>query len=115
MRTTAGIILMVFGAILLAGFVPLLIFSGYGPYIIPKCLFFVVSAVVIFCGGVFCLWAEAWQLCFSSALLMVVIMTIWLLTGLFSAKWLSGLLTSASILPIIFICLRKSEWWQSQG
>jgi hypothetical protein len=110
MAKAAGIILIAFGAMLLGVYIPYLIISGHGPYMFFIGLFFVGPAVFIVSGGALCLWTEYWKVCFSSALLMVVIMAVWLLTGLFSARWVGGLLTSVSILPIIFICLRKSEW-----
>jgi hypothetical protein len=122
MRKAAGIILIIYGAISLFFFIPVLLMHLHLPSDPVLNIFFIISNAFIVTGGVFCLKRKYWKLCFASTLLTVLLMIYWIygLTGfrfpppasIFPAlDWCLLLLTIiAGALPIIFVCLRKSEW-----
>ena len=132
MRKAAGIILIIYGAVSL---------FFYGPFLLTHLNLFdddpifsvfptllMISAPFIVTGGVFCLTRKYWELCFASALIAVFMMIYWIygMTGfrfpppdflLFPALrwWIIWPLIITGALPLIFICLRKSEWSESQA
>ena len=57
-------------------------------------------------GGIDTLKGRHWKLCFSSSLLL----TLLLVLSLFSFPGAIIFLFPGGILPIVFICLRKREW-----
>lgn len=117
MRKAAGILMIIVSVCLLLTFMPMIV-SGIYAYNLLFSLFviFVIgSSVFVVTGGVFCLKTKNWVLCLISALLLLVIMTMWLLMPIPPKRWAAWLFTSASILPIVFICLRKREWQEIQA
>ena len=124
MRIAAGILMIIAGIALLVNFVPLLIEYGVGTYDLPfSNLAMVISASLIVTGGVFCLRRKCWKVCFASSLLLLVLsgLLIFVLAVLCSLGneytppgW-SWFPIPVGILPIIFVCLRRREWSESQA
>jgi len=124
MRKAAGIILIIYGAVSLFFFVPVLLTHLHLLQSTDHVLniLFIISNAFIVTGGVFCLKRKYWKLCFASALIAVLMMIYWIygLTGfrfpppasiLPALDWCLLLLTIiAGALPLIFVCLRKREW-----
>jgi len=120
MRKAAGILMILFGVATIGIFIlnlmeyPLDVFA-YAPNII------VIELIVLFItGGVFCLKKKYWALCFTSSL----ILHLWVLLSFpfefFPYDWLISFplfayLSPVSILPLIFIWLRKREWSESKA
>lgn len=87
-----------------------------------------VSAIFVITGGVFCLERNYWRICLASASLLFVLSALAL--SFFAVLWsypypevpgalvyyppIWPLLMVAGIPPLIFVCLRKSEWSESQ-
>jgi hypothetical protein len=124
MRIAAGTLMIVVGIALLVNFVPLLIEDGIATYDLPFFnLVMVISALFSVTGGVFCLKRKYWGVCFASALLLFVLtaLLIFILSVLCSLGneytppgW-SWFPIPVGILPIIFVCLRRREWQESQA
>ena len=112
MRIAAGILLIVLGMVLLISFVPVLI--DYGGYDLGFDLFVIIASVFIVTGGVFCLMRKVWGLCFASALVAILFMIIWLMGSRLAETWLTWLISIVGTLPIIFVCVRRREWQESQ-
>ncbi len=112
MRITAGILLIVLGMVLLISFVYVLI--DYGGYDLAIDLFAIIASVFIVTGGVFCLMRKVWGLCFASALVVILFMLFWLIGSRLAETWLTWLISIVGTLPIIFVCVRKREWQESQ-
>ena len=121
MRKAAGIMLIIYGAVLLYVTIGGLISEARhirDPVftILFMVIFFafIVTGAFIIIGGVFCLKRKYWKLCFASALLAVLMMIFWW-PGIFgflpraSAWWVWSSII-AGILPLIFVCIRKREW-----
>ena len=117
MRKAAGILLIIFGVGTIGTSIyglrefsfGLDVFS-YGDYIITTELL-----VLFITGGVFCLKRKHWVLCLTSS----IFLHFWVmvpLADLFPRSWLNSLpawfpyLSPVTILPFIFIWLRKREW-----
>jgi hypothetical protein len=130
MRKAAGIMLIIYGAVLMYVTVGDLIsdFRHIREPVFTILLLviffaFIVTVAFIVTGGVFCLKRKYWKLCFASALLAVFVMIYWI-SGMarlrpplyslplppFLAWYLSILIIIAGALPIIFVCIRKREW-----
>jgi len=113
MRKAAGTLMIILGMVLLITFVQVL--SGYGSYDLAIDVFFVIAGVFIVTGGVFCLMRKVWGLCFASALVAIFIMILYLTGSRFALPWLTWLISIMGTLPIIFVCVRKREWQESQA
>jgi hypothetical protein len=109
MRKAAGIMLISCGALSLFVyvFVRLTHLHIYAFDIYD--IFFMIPAAFIVAGGVFCLKRKYWKLCFASALLAVLMMIFWFF-GFPPSDWWFWFFIITGTLPIIFVCLRKSEW-----
>jgi len=126
MRIAAGIILIIYGVVSLVIYVFVLLIMQLHLYLYvfdpSHILFilFIISKAFIVTGGVFCLMRKVWGLCFASALLSVSI-NIYEIAGLSflplpSDLWIWwSLIIITGALPIIFICIRKREWSESQA
>ena len=124
LRIAAGILMIIVGIALLVNFIPLLIQYGFGTFDLPfSNLVTVISALFSVTGGVFCLKRKYWAVCFASALLLLVLtaLLIFILSILCSLGneytppgW-SWFPIPVGILPIIFVCLRKREWSESEA
>jgi len=121
MRKAAGIILIIYGSVSLYTDVMALIthFRHIRDPVLT--IFFMIFSAFIITGGVFCLKRKYWKLCFASALLAVLIMIGWIywLTRSIvfphsSLAWCLLLLIITGALPVIFVCIRKREWSESQ-
>ena len=132
MRIAAGILMILYGAGTLLVYVGVLIthvsifdFDTFA--ISPFTILFMVTAVFIVTGGVFCLTRKYWKLCFASALLAVLMM-IFLMPGIVwspgivsqpkvgplgGAWWWIWSLIITGALPIIFVCIKKRDWSES--
>jgi len=122
MRKATGIMLIIYGAGTLFVYVGILITHMHIPSDPVLNILFMIPAAFIVTGGVFCLIRKYWKLCFASALLAVLMM-IFLMPGIFwspgfslsaSAWWMWSLIITGA-LPIIFVCIRKREWSESQA
>lgn len=113
MRISAGILMLILGITLLLSFVLVLIATGIPAYALSIDLFMILSAAFLVTGGVFCLKRRYWKVCFSSALLAVIIMILFLTGPLHTPTWLTWFVIITGILPIVFVCLRKAEWQKS--
>ena len=121
MRKAAGILLIIFGVVAIS--LSIVNVSGlinhhieYIQPTLPDYLYIIIGTLAVFLitGGVFCLKRKHWRLCFTSSLLLHVFMTLLI----FIFRWTFFLwlwLIPVWILPLIFICLRKSEWSESQA
>jgi hypothetical protein len=123
MRIAAGIILIIYGVVSLVIYVFVLHVMQLHLYLFfdpSRILLFIISKAFIVTGGVFCLMRKVWGLCFASALLSVSI-NIYEIAGLSflplpSDLWIWwSLIIITGALPIIFICIRKREWSESQA
>ena len=125
MRKAAGIILIILGVAALSLFivnVSGLITNPYEDFMQtpPDYVFIIIATLAVFfiVGGVFCLKKRNWRLCFTSSLFLHFFMTVLIFSNLFFFSWMLPLwlsLIPVWILPLIFICLRKSEWSESQA
>ena len=126
MRKAAGILLIIFGVAAIS--LSIVNVSGlityhigeYIPQAPPDYLYIIIATLGVFfiTGGVFCLKRKYWRLCFTSSLFLHIFMTLLLVSNLIFFPWMSFLwlsLIPVWILPLIFICLRKSEWSESQA
>ena len=125
MRQAAGIILIILGVAALSLFivnVSGLITNPYEDFMQtpPDYVFIIIATLAVFfiVGGGFCLKRKNWRLCFTSSLFLHILMTVLIFSQLFFFSWMLPLwlsLIPVWILPLIFICLRKSEWSESQA
>jgi hypothetical protein len=120
MRKAAGILLIIFGVAALTlsiGSVSGLInhYIQYNQPTPPDYLYIITATLAVFfiTGGVFCLKRKYWGLCFTSSLLLHIFMTLSVFLPWEFLLWLY--LSPVWVLPLIFICLRKSEWSESQA
>jgi hypothetical protein len=136
MRKAAGIILIIYGVTTMGSFLPEWIrfnliqsnpSSGIQPepslgFAIPSLvlgldrgpvyeplIITVLLSIFFIIGGVFCLKRKYWALCFISSLFLHFWMIVSFLGDFITYFWY-GFLVPGAILPLIFICLRKSEW-----
>ena len=121
MRKAAGIMLMIYGAASLCFSVGG-IMSEFRHVREPvlTILFLVVFYAFTVTGGVFCVKRKYWRLCFTSALLAVLMMINWIYWYTrfsFPPPFLPSFLVSyvlllvvTGTLSIIFVCIRKREW-----
>ena len=110
MRIAAGILMLILGTTLLVSLVLVFIATGIPAFALAIDLFEILCAAFLVTGGVFCLKRRYWKVCFSSALLAVVIMILVLTGPLYNPTWLTWFVIITGILPIVFVCLRKTEW-----
>ena len=130
MRIAAGIILIILGVLGLIGLVLNLSNSGIYLPVLPVILWRIGSGALLVIGGVFCLKRRYWRACLASALLALFIgisSTIDYLRyvathkfgplseGPISMTWGIWILLLGAVISTIFICLRKSEWSESQA
>ena len=114
MRTAAGILLLILGMTLLVSLVLVFMATGIPSFGAALDLLMILYAAFVVTGGVFCLKRRNWIVCLSSALAAVVFMIIYLAGPLDTAAWLDWFVIITGILPIIFVCLGKSEWQTPQ-
>jgi hypothetical protein len=121
MRIAAGIILIIVGAVLLAGMViDVINMSDLDvPFVMLSVLLGTVSPRVILCGlvvacGVLCLRRSQWGLCLASALITLafwILPTVALSTsGDPAITWRGWIVVAGALISAIFISLRKKEW-----
>ena len=110
MRIAAGILLLLLGVTLLIALVLVFIATGIPAFGLALDLFEILCAAFLITGGVFCLKRRYWKVCFSSALLAVIIMILFLTGPLDTPTWLTWFVIITGILPIVFVSLRKTEW-----
>ena len=125
MRKAAGILLIIFGVVVISLFivnVSGLITHPYEDIVStpPDYVYIIIATLAVFfiVGGVFCLKRKNWRLSFTSSLFLHIFMTLLIFSNLFFFPWMFFLwlsLIPVWILPLIFICLRKSEWSESQA
>jgi len=120
MRIAAGILMIMYGVKTIVLYVSSLFvdewsFRGSTPAMF---LISIIAAVFFITVGVFCLKRKYWEMCFASSICLLVFMFFDLLpTARASIEFLNipswvvlPLLLPWAILPLIFVCLRKSEW-----
>jgi len=120
MRIAAGILMIMYGVKTTGLYASYLFlneggFNGY--YLDPFVLISIIAAVFFITGGVFCLKRKYWKLCFASSLCLSVFvffdaMPTFHLLEFLNMPYLGvgQLLLAWGILPLIFVCIRKSEW-----
>ena len=108
MRKAAGI-LMIIGTIMSA--VAFGSMQGEPYKHIAFGLIFVYMAITL-SGGIFTLKRRHWKLCFSSGLLLSLLLIYSLFFLPVTSTWF---LLPSGILPITFVCLRRREWSESQA
>ena len=120
MRIAAGILMILYGVktIVLYGsslFMNEWCFRGSN---LDMFLISIIAAVFFTTCGAFCLKRKYWKICFASSICLLVFMFFDLLpTARVSDEFLNipswvvlPLLLPWAILPLIYVCLRKSEW-----
>jgi hypothetical protein len=114
MRIAAGILLMIIGMVSLT--TDVVVLSEYGiTYDFGFDLFMIIAAVFIITGGVFCLREKYGGLCLASALVAALLGIVSLTGNPSTSNWLAWSYTLGGIISTIFICIRKSEWSESQA
>jgi hypothetical protein len=116
MRKAAGILFIIFGVaaigLSIVNVSGLIIYriGGDTPQTPPDYVFIITAAlgVLFITGGVFCLRRKLWRLCFASGIVVHILMTLSIFLPWTSLWWFY--LIPVWILPLIFICLRRSEW-----
>lgn len=129
MRKAAGILMMMYGVRAIV-FLVYSLSEGFVTYHFPWGLIVIIPAVFVITGGAFCLNRKYWRLCFASSLCLLLFM-IGDLNLLFPLPVVSAPAQSIppppirlifpvwvhvslslpwGILPLIFVCLRRSEW-----
>lgn len=121
LRKAAGILLIIFGVAAIG--LSIVNVSGlltyhigeYTPQTPPDYLYIIVAALAVFfiAGGVFCFRRKYWGLCFTSGLFLHILMTLSIFLPWTYLWWFY--LIPVWILPLIFICVRKSEWSESKA
>jgi len=112
MRKAAGILMVVLGLILMWVYVDALGRADVYVWLSTKLsftLFVIIGTVFVITGGLFCLKRKYWVLCFISSLFFNYYVIIVCASGLFP-DFVVWFLIPLGIVPLIFICLRKSEW-----
>ena len=124
MRRAAGILMIVFGLAALSLVIANVsgLIANPSAYIQtpPDYVYIIIATLAVFfiIGGVFCLRRKCWRLCFASSLLLHILMTLLIFSTLLFFSWMFLLwisLIPVWVLPLIFICLRKNEWSESQA
>jgi hypothetical protein len=119
MKKAAGVLMIVFGVAALSLFIVNVsgLIARPSEYIPtpPDYVYIIIAtlAVLFITGGVICLKRKYWRLCFTLSLFLHIFMTLLVFSQLLFFSWmfLSWLsLIPVWILPLIFICLGKSEW-----
>ena len=115
MRIAAGVLMMILGAFLLVGCGLFLL--EFGIDIHDPQIFVMICSAFLITGGVFCLKRKYWGLCLASALVVVFPMIWWLRLYLYTSyvPWVTWVAVILGTPPIIFVCLTKKEWQETQG
>jgi hypothetical protein len=116
MRQAAGIMLVIFGMLLLNTLVSALRGYDIHVYEIVSNLLMIIPVGFLITGGIFCLQKKYWKVCLASAWFAVLIMILWL-TGSHpdAFLWLSWVFSILGTLSIIFVYLTKEEWKEIQS
>lgn len=114
MRKAAGILLIIFGVLLLVAEIrtlEILVVYWHRTQFFPLGLLHIVFAVIIVAGGILCIVRRYWGLCLASALLVLYMVISWLISG-FKLSDLEQLVLPIvlAVLPIILVCTRRKEW-----
>ena len=124
MRKAAGILLIVFGVAAMSLFIVNVggLITNPSAYIPtpPDYVYIIIATLAVFfiARGVFCLRRKCWRLCFASSLLLHILMTLLIFSTLLFLSWMFFLwisLIPVWVLPLMFVCLRKDEWSESQA
>jgi hypothetical protein len=115
MRQAAGIMLIIFGILLLNTLVSALRGYDIHVYEIVSNLLMIIPVAFLITGGILCLQKKYWKVCLASAWFAVFIMLV-SLTGSppSGLDWLSWVLSVLGTLSIIFVYLAKQEWKKIQ-
>jgi uncharacterized membrane protein YidH (DUF202 family) len=120
LRKAAGILLIVFGVAAIG--LSIVNVSGlisgqtrYNQLSPPDYLYIIAATLAVFfiIGGVFCLKRRDWRLCFTSSILLHILMTLSIFLPWTFLWWFY--LIPVWILPLIFICLGKREWSEARA
>jgi hypothetical protein len=115
MRKAAGIMLITFGVAAIG--LSIVNVSGlisdhtrYYQSTPPDYLYIIVAAlaVLFITGGIFCLGRRYWGVCFTSSIFLHILMTLSIFLPWTFLWWFYVI--PVWILPLIFICLSRSEW-----
>ena len=117
MRKAAGILLIILGVATIGALVFEMRERGYPVDVYSYSLLIIITElfVLFVTGGVFCLKRKHWVLCLTSSILLHFSVVV-LLPDFFPHSWGDSLpgwfpyLMPVTILPFIFIWLRKREW-----
>jgi hypothetical protein len=112
MRIAAGVLLLLLGLVMAIGLVLNFIAGSIPALLLVIYVLQTLCAAFLVTGGVFCLKRRYWKVCFSSALVGVVLMILYLRGPLDTATWLDWFVIITGIFPIIFVSLRRTEWQQ---
>lgn len=114
MRIAAGILMII---VAIASLVThIFARSDFLIYPLSFNLFVFISAAFLVTGGGFCLKRKYWGFCLASALLLLLILYLVQAHIIIRLIWLDWYFVApAEILPIIFVCVRKREWSESQA
>ena len=120
MRKAAGILMTIFSMTTVGIYFELAKYYVAPPNYLAVTLLTIFAVVPIITGGVFCLKRRYWRLCFALSLWLLLFMILFLLSLpsieiRFRYIWVPCFLIPMGILPQIFICLRRSEWSESQA
>jgi hypothetical protein len=110
MRTAAGIMLVILGALILVAYVVVLIdydTNVHDPFLEISFMF---CGAFLVTGGVFCLKKKGLQLCLGSAFIAILLTIGWWKGSYASLTWWDWVWCISGTLPIIFVCLRIKEW-----
>lgn len=124
MRITAGILMIMYGVKTIGIYVSSIFLYEWdfrGDYFdLALFLVCIIAAVFFITGGVFCLKRKYWKLCLASSICLSIFMFFDVMpTARFFdspniPSWVvmvvSPILLPWGIVPIILVCLRKSEW-----
>jgi hypothetical protein len=120
LRKAAGILLIIFGVaaiglsiVNVSGLITY--YTRYNQLTHPDYLYIITATlgVLFITGGVFCLKRRYWGLCFTSSILIHILMTLSIFLPWTYLWWFY--LIPVWILPLIFISLKKSEWAESEA
>ena len=120
-RIAAGILMIMYGVKTIGIYISSIFLYEWdfrGDYFdLALFLISIIAAVFFITGGVFCLKMKYWKLCFASSLCLSVFVFFDVIpTARFFESpnipsWVvSPILLPWGIVPIILVCLRKSEW-----
>ena len=111
MRKAAGIMLIIFGILLLNTLVSALRGYDIHVYQIVSNLLMIIPVAFLIAGGIFCLQKKYWKVCLASAWLAVFIMLVSLIGSLpYGLDWLPWVSSILGTLSIVFVYLTKQEW-----